>query len=79
MKKIYLAAFMFSVFERDLNRRIAEHLRNHGYEVLLPQDIEPPHKDGAEGELDIEFVYKGCRDGIKVITKIGRASCRERV
>lgn len=66
MKKVYLAASVFSVFERDLNRRIAEHLRNHGYEVLLPQDIEPPRKDGAENEFDMEFVYKGCRDGIKV-------------
>ena len=66
MKKIYLAASVFSVFERDLNRRIAEHLRNHGYEVFLPQDIEPPCKDSAENEFDMEFVYKGCRDGIKV-------------
>lgn len=36
--KVYLAAPLFNESERVFNNRIAESLRNNGYEVWLPQE-----------------------------------------
>jgi nucleoside 2-deoxyribosyltransferase len=62
MKKIYLAASVFSIFERALNSKIAKALQEKGqYEVFLPQEISPPETD--EG-LDMKYIYNQCREHI---------------
>jgi nucleoside 2-deoxyribosyltransferase len=40
MTNIYLAGPLFTVAERDFNARLAARLREAGYEVFVPQDVE---------------------------------------
>lgn len=57
-KNVYLAGSLFSVWERHANTLVADGLRQAGYEVLLPQDIQaPPSSDGG---LDMRFVFNEC-------------------
>lgn len=58
MRSIYLAASVFSIFEREANARIARALEKEGYVVFLPQEIAPPE---TEDGLDMEHIYKECR------------------
>lgn len=63
MKKIYLAAPLFSVFERNLNLYIAEEIeKTQKYSVFLPQKISPI-KEG--NEYNMKPIYDGCKDNIK--------------
>ncbi|MCT4612509.1 MAG: nucleoside 2-deoxyribosyltransferase [Clostridia bacterium] len=60
--KIYLAASVFSVFERELNVSIAKMITElGGHSVFLPQEVAPPE---TEDGLDMEYIYKECRDHI---------------
>jgi nucleoside 2-deoxyribosyltransferase len=63
MKSIYLAASVFSVFERESNGRIARALEKEGYKVFLPQEITPPE---TEEGLDMKYIYKECRDRLDI-------------
>lgn len=38
MRRIYLAAPLFSEAERDFNRKLRDELKNLGYSVFLPQE-----------------------------------------
>jgi nucleoside 2-deoxyribosyltransferase len=58
MKNIYVAAPLFSVWERDRNQRFGEALQEAGYNPLLPQSIEAPRMEN--GQLDMRFVFKEC-------------------
>lgn len=56
-KDIYLAAPLFTVWERHRNLIVANELDKAGYGVLLPQSIEAPQiKNG----LDMSVVFKEC-------------------
>lgn len=61
MKNIYLAASVFSIFERENNRLIARKLEDNGYSVFLPQEVSPLK---TEDGLDMHYVYKQCREYI---------------
>jgi nucleoside 2-deoxyribosyltransferase len=59
MKKntVYLAASLFSPFERERNIKLALSLEQIGLHVMLPQTISAPKKlDG----IDSDFVFKEC-------------------
>ncbi len=60
MKKIYLAAPLFSVLERDYNKRLAKKIgENPDFIVFLPQEISPDKSN----KIDPMFpIYEGCRD-----------------
>ena len=38
--KVYLAAPLFCEAELDYNRKLAEKIKNEGFDVILPQDLE---------------------------------------
>lgn len=61
MKKIYLAASVFSVFERENNRIIAQKIEEKGYAVFLPQEVSPI-KIGTD--IDMHHVYEVCHEHI---------------
>lgn len=63
MKKIYLAAAVFSVFERNNNYYIANILKEKGfYEVFLPQEVPP--LETATGK-DMSYIYQQCKVNIE--------------
>ncbi len=57
---IYWAGPLFTQAERIWNRLCAEYLRILGYEVVLPQDREPPALVG--GKADFDAIAKDCRE-----------------
>ena len=59
MKKIYLAAPVFSVFERNNNLVLAELLQSKGeYEVFLPQNVVPPKTPDG---FDMHYIFEQCK------------------
>lgn len=63
MKKIYLAAAVFSIFERNNNMYIASILEGKGrYEVFLPQGVAPLKT--IEGD-DMSYIYEQCKINIE--------------
>jgi nucleoside 2-deoxyribosyltransferase len=56
---IYLAASVFSIFERESNARVAHALEKEGYEVFLPQTTAPPE---TESGLDMKYIYEECKN-----------------
>jgi len=61
MKNIYLAASVFSVFERENNSLLAKKLEENDYTVFLPQEVSPLK---TEDGLNMHHVYKQCRENI---------------
>jgi nucleoside 2-deoxyribosyltransferase len=59
--RVYLAADLFSAFERGRNLRLAAELDRRGVEVFLPQTIEAPDVGGS---IDLEPVYRRCREAL---------------
>ena len=58
--RLYLAASLFSSFERDRNSAIAQHLIGRGYYVFLPQDVRT-----STGERPLaDVIFKECVNGI---------------
>jgi nucleoside 2-deoxyribosyltransferase len=58
--RLYLAASVFSSFERERNSAIAQHLTDRGYQVFLPQNVRT-----STGERPLaEVIFKECVDGI---------------
>lgn len=56
-KSIYLAGPLFSVAERQFNSMLATRLRERGYEVFLPQEVEPREMTAqAIFALDVEGI-----------------------
>jgi nucleoside 2-deoxyribosyltransferase len=45
--KIYLAGPLFTTYERDWNKDLANLLKYRGHDVWLPQEKEPRHKTAA--------------------------------
>lgn len=62
MKKIYLAAPLFTVIERNINKCIAEKIEATGkYKVFLPQTVSPAE---VNGEYDMHPIFEGCKNNI---------------
>lgn len=62
MKKIYLAAPVFTTLERNINKYIADKIENTGkYKVFLPQTVSPVK---INGEYDMYPIFSGCKDNI---------------
>lgn len=62
IKKIYLAAPVFSVSEREINKYIADGLEETGeYEVFLPQMVSPKK---IENGYDMFPIFKKCKSKI---------------
>ena len=62
MKKIYLAAPLFTALERNINKYIAEKIENTGkYRVFLPQTVSPTK---VNDEYDMYPVFEGCKNNI---------------
>ena len=62
MISIYLAASMFSAFERERNEYIEKELLKRGnYNVFLPQRVSPATINGIETKFNI---FELCRDKI---------------
>ena len=62
MISIYLAASMFSAFERERNEYIEKELLKRGnYSIFLPQRVSPTTINGIETKLNI---FEVCRDKI---------------
>ena len=62
MKKIYLAAPLFSVFERNINVYIANEIeKTQKYNVFLPQKISPIKEQDI---YNMKPIYDGCKDNI---------------
>lgn len=62
MKKVYLAASVFSVFERNNNLFIAKVLHDQGeYEVFLPQEVAPIPNDNG---LNMRYIFEQCQCNI---------------
>lgn len=59
---VYLAASLFSAFDRERNNWIRKELNQAGYTVFLPQEIVAPVD--SDGNLDYGYVYTRCRDAI---------------
>ena len=59
---IYLAAALFTSYDRERNQRIALAIEAAGYSVFLPQNVEAP-KTGSG--LNMRVVYEGCLEGLK--------------
>ncbi len=62
MKKIYLAAPLFSAFERNINKYIAKKIEDTGkYKVFLPQMVSPKK---VNNKYDMHPIFEGCKDNI---------------
>lgn len=62
MIKIYLAASMFSAFDRERNEYIENEIGKRGnYQVFLPQRVSPVVINGIETK---ENIFEACRDKI---------------
>ena len=62
MKKIYLAAPLFTTLERNINKYIAEKIENTGkYKVFLPQTVSPIK---VNDEYDMYPIFEGCKNNI---------------
>lgn len=62
MKKIYLAASLFSSIERNINELIAKKIEKSGdYKVFLPQTISPEIKNN---EYNMFPIFEGCKNNI---------------
>ena len=60
--RVYLAASLFTPFERERNTHVASALSASGLEVFLPQCIVGPST--SEG-IDFQAVYSECVRGLK--------------
>ncbi|MEX2221160.1 MAG: nucleoside 2-deoxyribosyltransferase [Candidatus Rokuibacteriota bacterium] len=58
--RIYLAASLFSPFERQRNSQVAQRLAEHGFTVFLPQDIRTSTGDRPPADI----IFRQCVDGI---------------
>ena len=62
MKKIYLAAPVFSTLERNVNKYIANKIENTGkYRVFLPQTVSPIK---VNDEYDMYPIFSECKNNI---------------
>ncbi len=59
-KKIYLAGGLFNAAERVHNLNLEKHLKNLGYEVILPQREALKHFDGKG--FDVQGIVESCAD-----------------
>ena len=66
--KLYLAAPLFSIPERETNKRLAEGLSQRGYDVFLPQSIQAPKL--PDGSLDMNVVFRGCVEGLRQVDTV---------
>jgi nucleoside 2-deoxyribosyltransferase len=58
--RLYLAANLFTPFDRKRNSQIAEHLTEHGHEVFLPQNLRTTQgKRPSPSEI-----FEGCVRGV---------------
>lgn len=55
-EKIYMAGPLFTWYDRDFNMRLAGVLRNHGYEVFLPQESEQ-NEENIEGRFQPRAIF----------------------
>ncbi|HET7301870.1 MAG TPA: nucleoside 2-deoxyribosyltransferase [Candidatus Saccharimonadales bacterium] len=55
---VYVAAPLFSVWERERNERFGRVLQKAGYNPLLPQEINAPTLE--DGKLDMQVVFSEC-------------------
>ncbi len=62
MKKIYLAAPLFTTLERNINKYIADKIESTGkFKVFLPQTVSPIETDG---KYDMYPIFEGCKNNI---------------
>lgn len=62
--RIYLAAPLFAIHERRINRELAAAIERHcpGVRVMLPQDFK--HDDRYNDQKAFGLIFKGCIDAI---------------
>ena len=58
--RLYLAASLFSPFERQRNSEVARRLVDSGFKVFLPQDVRTEAGDRPPADS----IFKACVDGI---------------
>ncbi len=58
--RLYLAAGVFSSFDRQRNSAVAQRLIECGYSVFLPQDV----RTHAGGRPSADIIFKECVNGI---------------
>jgi nucleoside 2-deoxyribosyltransferase len=59
---IYFAGPLFTIYERILNRTMAEKLRSKGYIVTLPQDLDM--NKNKEGRVDLNSIAEKDREEV---------------